>query len=55
MNPELTDTEKKLILQAIKIWRGDFPKAEMAIPSIIWQDELSDIIIKLEEERWDKL
>ena len=55
MNPELTDIEKRLILQALKIWHGDFPKAEMAIPSVIWEDELTELIAKLKEERWDKL
>ncbi len=55
MNPELTDIEKRLILQALRIWRGDFPKAEIAFPTVIWQNELSVLIEKLKEERWGKL
>ena len=50
MNPELKEIEKKLILQALKIWRGDFPKTEMAIPTLIWQDELTELITKLEKK-----
>ena len=46
MNIELSDIEIRLIVQALKIWVGDFPDSK-CIPSHIWIKELRELIEKL--------
>jgi hypothetical protein len=47
MDIELTEVEVKLIVQALKIWHGDFPSSNCTA-SIIWEKELKQLIEKLE-------
>ncbi len=43
---ELTDKDIKIIVQSLKIWRGDFPETKCE-PSLIWQRELTELINRL--------
>ena len=42
----LTEWDKKVIHQALKVWRGDFP--ETNCKSCVWQKELTALIERLE-------
>ena len=49
MKIEIDQLSVRVALQAMKIWRGDFPKGEYpndkpGHPSMIWQDELTKAI-----------
>ena len=52
--PELNDLNLRIILQALKIWRGDFPITDEypnnkpAYPTVIWKKEVQDAIEKIE-------
>ncbi len=47
MNVKLTELEIKLLIQALKIWHGDFPSSGCE-PSVIWEKELQELIEKLD-------
>ncbi len=47
INIELLEVEIKLIVQALKIWHGDFPSSNCTA-STIWEKELKQLIEKLE-------
>jgi hypothetical protein len=57
MNIEFTELEIKLIKQALRIWRGDFPitgeypNNRIAYPTRIWQKEVSGVIDKIENHQ----
>jgi hypothetical protein len=44
---ELTEVEVRVIVQAMKVWVGDFPETN-CIPSLIWKKELRELIKKLQ-------
>ncbi|KKL78870.1 hypothetical protein LCGC14_2020500 [marine sediment metagenome] len=44
-----TDMELKLIVQALKVWHGDFPDSGCK-PSLVWSRELEELIKKLESK-----
>lgn len=45
MNIELSEVEIKLIVQALKIWHGDFPSSNCTA-SLVWEKELAQLIEK---------
>ena len=45
MQVELTEKDMRIIMQAMKVWVGDFPDTN-CIPSSLWQEELKELIEK---------
>jgi len=53
---DLTELEYTLIINSLKVFRGDWNKAEESHNSVIWQRELTILLTKLGYPglRWDK-
>ena len=43
---DLSELEYKLIINAIKVWRGDFGES---VNTQIWYSELNNLLLKLKE------